>query len=177
MPKKKLGEELFENPEEIDERNLGEVSFASHMSYLTNKRLHNLFEMCDVAGINAGSTYQLDAISIYRASLWGVYTVIESVLKGTVVKNKKKIIGQREIITKMFEQFDDLRFKPRDQMSVKMRYTMYVILSDIHRTMLSNLQENGQFFFRMDTHPIKGLRRVNIIMGYDKLDESKVNKK
>jgi len=172
MPRKKLGEELFDNPEEIDERNLGEVSFASHMSYLTNKRLHNLFEMSDVAGINAGSTYQLDAIRVYRASLWGIYTVVESVLKGTV----KKEIGQREIILEMFKEFDTMNFKPKDQMSVERRYKMYTILSDIHRSLLSNLQENGQYFFRMDTHPIKGLRRTNIIMGYDKLDK-KVKKK
>jgi len=171
MPRKKLGEELFENPEDIDERNLGEVSFASHMSYLTNKRLHNLLEMCDVAGINAGSSYQFDSISVYRASLWGVYIVVESVLKGSIEKNRVLIHGQRENIISMFNEFDRMRFKPKGQMSVELRYKMYVILSDIHRTILSSLQENGQYFFRMDTHPIKGLRRTNIIMGYDKLGE------
>jgi len=166
MPRKKLGEELFENPEDIDERNLGEVSFASHMSYLTNKRLHGLFEMCDIAGINAGSTYQLDSISTYRASLWGVFIDVESVL------NEK----QRKSIIDMFADFDLLRFKPKEQMSIQTRYRMYVLLSDIHRSIYSNLQENGQYFFRMDTHPIKGLRRTNIIMGYDKLGKDEDNK-
>jgi len=176
VPRKKLGEELFENPEDIDEKNLGEIDFASHMSYLTNKRLHNLFEMCDVAGINAGSSYQLNPISVYKASLWGIYTVIECVLKGTIEKKGKTIKGQRENLIEKFDEFNKLYFKPKDQMSIENRYKMYVLLSDIHRTILSNLQDNGQFFFRMATHPIKGLRRTNIIMGYDKLGKDKASK-
>lgn len=165
MPKLKRNYDLYSKPDEVEVENLNDVSFSSHQSFLTNKRLHELLIMCDFAGISAGTTFQIDDIGSYRASLWGVYIIVESVLNDE----------QRKEILDSFSSFDDYRFRPSTD--PKTRYIMYTMLSDIHRIIYNSLQTNGQYFFRMETHPVKGIRNINKFMGFDKLKGNETEEK
>lgn len=152
MPRKR-DKKIFENPEEMEDSELGDISFASHMSYLTNKRLHEIFAMCDVNGITAGTTLQLPSLDAYRATLWAVYINIESVLKP----------NQRNDIKDLFNTYIKKRFAKKQD--PKTRYEMYDMLSSIHRLIIGNMQEN-QYFFRMETHPVKGIRKTLLKLGW-----------
>lgn len=141
----------------MEKSELGSVSFASHMSYLTNKRLHDILAMCDINGINAGTTLQLPALDAYRATLWAVYINIESVLKDTEKD------PQRKDIKDIFDFYMKKRFS--ETKDPEIRYKMYEMLSSIHRLMIANMQEN-QYFFRMETHPVKGIRKTLLKLGW-----------
>lgn len=144
----------YEHPEELTDEEMGNITFASHMSYLTNKRLHDLLVMCDFNSISAGTTLQLPHINAYRSSLWAIYVVVESVLKEK----------QLDLITERFRAYDKKRFGKNPHPET--RFNMFTMLSDIHRLIYTSMQENGSYFFRMETHPTKGMRRTMLKLGW-----------
>lgn len=151
---KKAIRKRYEEPENLTDDEMQNISFASHMSYLTNKRVHDLLTMCDLNVISAGTTLQLEHINSYRSSLWAVYIAVESVLSDE----------QRNDILIRFDAYDQRRFGKDNE--PKVRFEMYTMLTDIHRLIYTSMQENGQYFFRMETHPVKGIRRTIIRMGW-----------
>jgi len=162
MAMRKRDKKLFESPEEMESSELGNVTFASHMSYLTNKRLHDIFIMCDMNGIAAQTTLQLEHLNSYKSVLWTVYTNLESVLGE----------DERDKIDFLFGQYDLRRFKKK--LPPKERYLMYTMLSNVNRLINYGMQKH-QYFFRMETHPIKGMRKTMIKLGWVE-DDGKVGK-
>jgi hypothetical protein len=143
---------LFENPDELTDKELENVTFASHMSYLTNKRLHELFSLRDINGVQAG-TFKMDAIMLYGASLQAIYKEVECVLSET----------ERSQLLFLFEKYSKMVF--RANADIRERFMMYDILSTIHRFMNSYLQ-NRQFFFRLESQPLKGIRNTLKRLGW-----------
>lgn len=150
---KKKNDDLFENPEDMEESDLKDTTLASHMSFLTNKRLHELFEEADIAGRTAGTTFGVEVIMAYAAALDAIYKVIECILTDQ----------QRMEIISIFERYYAILFK--ENKVIKERYEMYQMLSTIHRLINSYLQR-FQYFFRLEAIPLKGIRNTLIKMGW-----------
>jgi len=142
----------------MEESDLKDMSFASHMSFLTNKRLHELFMMRDAMGVEAGTTFAVEMIMAYGSSLDAIFKEIESVLDES----------QRYEVLSIFSKYKNLLYK--ENKTIQDRYKMYEMLSVIHRLMNSYLQM-FQYFFRIEAKPLKGIRNTIKMMGWDK-DES-----
>jgi hypothetical protein len=162
----KKNTKLYDDPAAMEESELGRTTISSHMSFLTNKRIHDLFQINDVNSYTASRTLQPSALNDYGSSLWAIFMNIECVLPDSIDigdKEKKKIIPGA-LLKKLFEKYNTQRFKKTTD--PKKRYETYEILSYIHRIIMYSLQRPYQFFFRKESMPIKGIRRTLEMKGW-----------
>jgi hypothetical protein len=154
--------DIFEVPEEFEEDELRNISVASHMSFLTNKRMHELLIMRDMAGVEAGSTFALMSIISYGSTLEAIYKEIESIIDDT----------QREEVQEIFQKYYSILYasnpdpNAENVIGIQKRVMMYNYLSVIHRLMNSYLQNPYQYFFRIESKPMKGIRNTLKRMGW-----------
>ena len=141
----------------------------SHSSNLNNQRIITLLIMIDSAAIKAGSL-NFNSIQAY-------YNVVEQVYLNTKdIYTDSQIIDDIADIRKKYHFFYDLLIQSQEYQGVKTLLILYRISKKFNSLIITALQKDLEFFFRIGLHDRKGLKEIKF---YDdsnaELTEKEIN--
>jgi len=139
----------YDDPQGMEESEFTKEEISSHSSFLTNKRIDNMFAVCDVAGLTARRNPCIPTIRDYFSALMGIYNMVFCLFteeENLELSNIMDIVSRDIISFKKSSTANDV-------------FMCSLRMDRMYRQLVLYMQKRF-FFFRTSTHAAKGLDAI-----------------